>query len=174
MPRRRFNRYAGGVPRNQNAAAEPTRLLSQSDGDDPNAHTVVKVDAQVPCPRRQPRRAVIEDARAGIQRFFRCASPREPIHNDSSYSEMGFGMNPLGGVSVPALGTVPDYRDATCARGPRRLTTLPLPEDSPCWSASLAHYDSARPRRRVHNPRAARTKVKPPSPPSAQSVQTKK
>jgi hypothetical protein len=31
-----------------------------------------------------------------------------------------------------------------------------------------------RPRRRLHSPRAERMKVKPPSPPSAQSVQTKK
>src|SRR6266404_7896520 len=30
------------------------------------------------------------------------------------------------------------------------------------------------PRRRLHSPRAERMKVKPPSPPSAQSVQTKK
>ena len=30
------------------------------------------------------------------------------------------------------------------------------------------------PRRRLHSPRAARMKVRPPSPPSAQSVQTKK
>jgi len=30
------------------------------------------------------------------------------------------------------------------------------------------------PRRRFHSPRAERMKVKPPSPPSAQSVQTKK
>jgi hypothetical protein len=39
---------------------------------------------------------------------------------------------------------------------------------SGCWTIV------AGPRRRIHSPRAERMKVKPPSPPSAQSVQTKK
>src|SRR5438876_4078127 len=47
----------------------------------------------------------------------------------------------------------------------RRATGLSM---SGCWTYR------GWPRRRLHSPRAERMKVKPPSPPSAQSVQTKK
>jgi hypothetical protein len=88
-----------------------------------------------------------------------------------------------------------DYWPATASRIPSLgATFLSLDDDFRTWFRALARHPAAGgreppnrafpcfglldyrgwPRRRLHNPRAERMKVKPPSPPSAQSVQTKK
>jgi len=55
---------------------------------------------------------------------------------------------------------------------PHKHYATTSPKGSKIYSSWVDYFGW--PRRRPHSPRAERMKVKPPSPPSAQSVQTKK
>src|SRR5712692_8838427 len=80
------------------------------------------------------------------------------------------------------LGTGAERRSRKCeksyssGRGGRRQN--PIRADHLCRATGLSVFGlldyRGRPGRRLHSPRAERMKVKPPSAPSAQSVQTKK
>jgi len=77
------------------------------------------------------------------------------------------GQPPLSGWSANLPLT--DYGRVARHPGRRRQRT----SKSGLFMFGLLDYRGW-PRRRLHSPRAERMKVKPPSPPSAQSVQTKK
>ena len=84
---------------------------------------------------------------------------RHPVRKSSTEEMRVCGTNPTGRLITSGLPSSGRRRQRASKSGLSMFGLL----DYRGW-----------PRRRLHSPRAGRMKVKPPSPPSAQSVQTKK